>query len=304
MEPLPFIESKTSSRKWFVVITIVLCLAGVRVHGQTGFVSNENFVIYCTSSRIPRDKNNDELYQKILQENQERAEKIMIMAERYKKEFSEEIFDQTIPYGKGTCRIDVEITSEKKHRAYFYPKTTSKHHYSNIEIKTSEQRLFESTLAHEIVHLVIDHKLGTDFIPRWLDEGIASIQDGDKTRIGRRIQIMDYAQTDNWPSLEEVMKVKKVTSDMHEFYTMAFYFTQYLSSITPKNSLNLVEFGQKTKIAKDKKDLDEAAKKYYKMSFDELEAQWHAWVRQKYGIRMPIKQNKLPMIKRVNPLVR
>jgi len=259
--------------QWIFYIVMLLVLPTVSHAG--GFASSDNFVVYAPT--------------------QELADTILKNAEKYRNTIAIKWLGKPLPCGEGACMISVNL-SKNEDSGFTWPKDHPLKRYHQITMTSSEKNLTGPTLAHEITHAVLNTKFPSnaeDELSSWAHEGLATMQDGQKLQEIRRMRMITWAKDNTWPDLKKDLIFTDAVSsgNMGAFYTIANSFTKFLISKHPDSLDTFFAFAIKDMTTKS--ELDAAAKKYYGVSFDKLEAQWHAWVMEEYGIKP--KTNPTPI---------
>jgi len=150
---------------------------------------------------------------------------------------------------------------------------------SRVVVKAIGPQRIGRLVAHELTHVVLQHKLDQTGAPapRWLHEGLAQYATGDLPS-GRRQVLSQAAAADKLLTLEEVEKafggpVAKVNLAYAQSYTLV----GYLAQLNPGEGLGrfLDELGEVS-------DVDRALVRAYHKPAGQLEEEWLGHVRRAY----------------------
>src|SRR5215216_909787 len=86
-----------------------------------------------------------------------------------------------------------------------------------------QRRILETTLRHELVHVLID-AIGGGQTPRWLTEGMAVYVAGE----GRLIESEQQVNSLSPPTVEQALASAKSTADMRNAYAAAYNLVKQL----------------------------------------------------------------------------
>ena len=129
-----------------------------------GFVHNENFVVF-TESGLSR------------QVTQDFAQSVLVKAEEYRKQISQEWFGEQLPRGIGRTTINVSF-SDDRDAGLTWAVDHPDRKLHTIYLYTTAEQAVGSTLAHEVAHAVLATRFPHPHrLPAWVEEGIASQYD-------------------------------------------------------------------------------------------------------------------------------
>ena len=86
-----------------------------------------------------------------------------------------------------------------------------------------ERRILETTLRHELVHVLID-SIGGGQTPRWLTEGMAIYVAGE----GRLMENQPQMNSMSPPTVEQALALAKSATDMRNAYAAAYNLVKQL----------------------------------------------------------------------------
>lgn len=129
------------------------------------------------------------------------------------------------------------------------------------------------TLKHELCHLLLHHHIGTDNLPKWLDEGIAQwVSDGMSELIMDKKRVLDEAVlTGNYLPLNALTyrfprDRRSVSLAYEESKSLVMYMEKEFGENEIISLLNDLKTGD---------EIDSAIRKNFSISLDELEKTWH-----------------------------
>jgi hypothetical protein len=203
------------------------------------------------------------------------AEEVLARAEQLRGELAREWLDAELPPGVGRTIINVRI-SETENRAFTWPIDCPQRKFHKVWLTGSEERL-PALMGHEIVHVVLRTRYG-DRLPKFFEEGIASLEDDARRAETRRGILRWYADTGQWPRLAAALGAEAISPDDQSAYTLAASVTEYLLARGDKQTLLAFALdGKET-------GFDRALREHYGIgSVDELETAWRAWAKRRPG---------------------
>ena len=142
-----------------------------------------------------------------------------------------------------------------------------------VHFNTSNPQFLTATLPHELVHIVMPHRLGKHDLPKWLDEGLATAEEPlYKQRYFQRV-VLDAAQTGDLFPLEELFRMKEYPKEhrIALFYAQSNRVVHYLrQQLTEEGMLDLA-------LALATQNSDEAVRKGTR--FSSVKSLGVAWLR-------------------------
>jgi hypothetical protein len=193
-------------------------------------------------------------------------------AELYRRQAALEWLGKALPHGRGPTMITVMI-SDTEVDGLTWPVDSPERKFHQIWTTTSPQHVTGEVLHHEVVHTVLDTFTGTDFLPAWASEGIASQVDEPRSKEIRRGIALGWAARGDWPPLSGLFQSRKIAHNDDRTYAAAASVTEFLATLRGKPEV--VRFAQMGQRA----GWDQAARACYgARDVAELEAMWHDWV--------------------------
>jgi hypothetical protein len=183
-----------------------LCLAAIA--NAAGFVHNDNFLIFTESSISPKVA-------------QDFANSLMTRAEAYRKQIAEDWLGRPLPAGIGRATINLRFSeSEDTGLTWAIDHPSRKTH--TVYLVTSADKALGTTLAHEMVHVVLATRFPHPHrLPAWLEEGIASQYDDENRKRLRADKASWWVETEVWPNVENVLSAHNIQADDREAYAVS-----------------------------------------------------------------------------------
>jgi hypothetical protein len=242
-----------------ILIALVL-VAPVSRLDAAGFAISDNFTVFTPT--WPSH-----------QQAQAYAEQVLRNAEAWRGDIARDWLGEELPPSVGQTTINVSFTEERD-AGLTWIKDDPRRRYHTIYLSTTPDRALGSTLAHELVHVVLATRYPPpNRLPAWIEEGIAGTYDDDDRQTVRRRSIAWFARTGNWPEIETVMNSQSIAATQKELYAVASSLVEFL--LTRGDRSTLLEFGQYANTA----GWDAALSRYYQIaSVPELQAEWRRWI--------------------------
>lgn len=206
------------------------------------------------------------------QQAQQYAEQVLKNAEAWRSEIARDWLGEELPPSIGQTTINVTFTEERD-AGLTWIKDDPRRRYHTIYLSTTPDRALGSTLAHELVHVVLATRYpGPNRLAAWIEEGIAGTYDDDARQAARRQQLTWFARTGNWPELDAILNCRTISGNQKDVYAVASSLTEFL--LTRGDRATLLEFGQEA----NRVGWDAALRKYYQFaSVSDLQTAWQQW---------------------------
>ena len=240
-------------------ITVVTNLPGA------GFVSEQNFVVV-----VPPEPTQ--------QSAQEFASKLSQRAERYRRQIATAWLGAPIPGGLGRTVIHIEFT-DGDDVGLTWAKDDPQRAFHNVYLKTTRDRAMSTTLAHELVHVVLATQYPSpNRLAPWIEEGIASQYDDVERTSAREQMLRWFARSGNWPDVPAVLASRSISTNDRESYTVAAALTEML--VQQEGRLKFVNFGRDAR----KLGWDRALRQHYRINgTGQLIEQWRQSINARHG---------------------
>lgn len=235
---------------WVRIISVSAAFLTLVPGARAEIVSTENFIVVAPDALI--------------------AAEVLKEAEFFRKRIALAYLGEELPAGAGRTVISVEL-SDTEDRASFWPVDHSRRTHHRLWLTTSRQTAAGSKLAHEITHLVLEVRYG-NLLPKWADEGFASMQDGrERTAIRERI-VRETTFVQRWPITRVLSLTGRMSAHDQDAYAASTSFTEFL--MTRGDAARTLEFA----VQGMQHGWERAAHAHYGMSLAELGAAWQKWL--------------------------
>jgi hypothetical protein len=225
-------------------------LAGTSATNAAGFVHDENFTVLAADRSL--------------------AAEVLAGANRYRKQVASEWLRLELPPSVGETVIHVTLC-DREDRGLTWAIDSPNRSLHKIWLTTSRDRAVGSTLQHEIAHIVLATR-HPQRLPAWVEEGVAGSYDEDDRLLVRRQLLEWFAQTGNWPSLDQVFQKPQIVNTDKVSYTLATSVTEFL--VSRADQPTFVEFA----VAGQQEGWDRALQQFYQIeSVADLESAWRTW---------------------------
>ena len=244
------------------ILCILILFAPAARLDAAGFAMSDNFTVFTPA--WPSQA-----------EAQQYAKTVLNNAESWRSEIARDWLGEELPPSAGKTTVNVSFNEERDAGLTWIPDDPRRRDRT-LYLATTPDRALGSTLAHEMVHVVLATRFpAPNRLPAWLEEGIASSYDDDARQESRRQNIAWFVRTGNWPDIEPVMNCRSISARDKDKYAIAASLTQFL--LARGDRPTLLEFGQFA----NKAGWDAALSKYYRIdSVPGLQRDWQQWVRQ------------------------
>ena len=138
----------------------------------------------------------------------------------------------------------------------------------------------ESTLKHELCHILLHHNIESERLPRWLDEGVCQWASGGIAELMASDEDRVIAKASMSERLIKIGELERFPLDERSLilaYQESKSIVEYIVSEFGKQSiLNVLEY------LKEGYSVEDSIQKSLSISTSELEMKWHANLRRKY----------------------
>lgn len=200
------------------------------------------------------------------------ARKVSDRAESLRKEIALSWLGREIAEGKEFTHINVILSDEADTGLTLLAGPGRALPGNNrIQLETTRDRALGSTLAHEIVHVVLASRFPQG-MPAFASEGIASLYDDEERVSVRRQLLSEFARTNRWPSLESLLRAQSIDPANGTGYATAASLTAFFLAQSDRvRFLAFVEDGSQS-------GWDRALAQHYRIaSVGELQQRWQLW---------------------------
>ncbi len=230
-----------------------------------GMAHNDNFIVLTKSTGVSESA--DVLVNEVLQQ-----------AERFRQEISQEWLGEELPPGVGAAVISVRISAEKD-EGLTWAKGRAGGKYHNVYLVTQRDLAVGSTLAHEMVHVVLNTEFADpNRLAMWVEEGIASRYDDDERKIKRAKILRWFARTGNWPQLQTVLDAEQIHTSDQQSYAVAASLAEFF--VARGGKTKFVEFAA----AAGREGWESALSRFYEIGgIAELQHSWEQWESRRFA---------------------
>ena len=197
---------------------------------KSGYAKSDNFTVLTPKQATAQEAN---AY----------ATDVMRTAELLRSEIAREWLGHELAPNQGRTIVTVSFELDRD-SGLTWAIDDPRRKYHALYLSTSPELAMGSTLAHEMVHVV----LATQFphpkrLPAWLEEGIASQYDDHARQHERQRLITNFIRTRRWPPIAAVLNAKTVPANDTKAYTVAASLTALLLA-RDGDKQKLLAFGQ------------------------------------------------------------
>lgn len=147
----------------------------------------------------------------------------------------------------------------------------------HMSIQGTEQRILDSVLPHEVSHMIFASYFRRP-LPRWADEGAATLVEHESERL-RQTRLLDQViRTSKRIPLQQLLHIKEYPKDMQdvltlyaEGYSLADYLVQQKGENGKAIYLKFLDDAHRH-------GWDAAFQQHYETSVAEVEVKWTGWV--------------------------
>lgn len=210
--------------------------------------------------------------------DEETARKVAECAEFWRKDLAVQWLGETLPNWSRPCPIRVKVGRIGAGGATTFTFDHGEVFGWNMEVQGSLERILDSVIPHEVNHTIF----ATYFrrpVPRWADEGAATLFEHESER-KRQVMLLDEVlHTSRRIPLNQLLQIKEYPADMRDVLTLyaeGYALAEFLVGIKGDQGRQVF-----LKFLKDAPQLgwDQAIKKHYGFSgVDTLERDWKGWV--------------------------
>jgi hypothetical protein len=230
--------------------------------GAAGFAMSDNFTVFTPTCPNPAD-------------TEAFAREVLHSAEAWRKDIARHWLGEELPPSVGQTTVNVAFSTERD-AGVTWVKDDPQRQFHTLYMTTSPDRAVGSTLAHEMVHVVLATRYPHPHrLPAWLEEGIASRYDDEDRQAARRQIIAWMEKTNHWPALVTMLQRTTIPDNDKQTYAVASSLTDYL--LTRADQRTLLDFGDQART----EGWDTALNRFYHIrNVAALQAAWQRWASQ------------------------
>ena len=201
------------------------------------------------------------------------ARKVLDRAEALRKDIAIQWLGREIPEGKEFTHIGVTLSDAvDSGLTLLAGPGRSLPGNNRIRLVTTRERALGSTLAHEIVHVVLASRFPQG-MPAFASEGIASLYDDEDRRTIQRRLVNDFLRSNRWPQVETLLQARSIDPNNGTGYATASSLTEFfLAHGDRARFLACVQDAHQS-------GWDHAINKHYRIGdIRDLQQRWQSWV--------------------------
>ncbi len=203
------------------------------------------------------------------------AEKVALTAERCREELSLEWLGYTLPNWSKPCQVRVRVGQIGAGGATTFSFGGGEVFGWDMTVQGSLERILDSVIPHEVSHTIFACHFRRP-LPRWADEGAATIAEEDSERRRQQKLAEEVMPSKRRIPLRELLSITEYPKNMQHVLTL--YAEGYLLAEF------LVQKGGKSRFLAFMQDAHESGwdaslrKHYEEESVEALESKWSQWV--------------------------
>lgn len=203
------------------------------------------------------------------------AQQVARAAELYRRDLAIEWVGREMPNWDQPCPIKVKVGSMGAGGSTTFSFDRGEVHGWNMVVEGSEERILDSVLPHEINHTIFACYFRRP-LPRWADEGAASLIEHSSERLRLQKIHSEVMGTQRKITLQQLLSIKEYPKDMRQvlaLYAEGHSLADFL--IQRKDKKTYLAFLQSAH----ERGWPAAIKKHYGYkTVGELEQRWDRWV--------------------------
>jgi hypothetical protein len=203
------------------------------------------------------------------------AEEVGKAAEFYREELAVTWLGKKLPKWYRPCPISVRVGQIGAGGATSFQFDRGEVFGWKMNVQGTEQRILDSVIPHEVSHTIFASYFRRP-LPRWADEGAATIIEHESERMRQMQTLKQVTNNGTRYSLRQLLAIKEYPQDMQRvltLYAQGYSLSDYL--IQKKGRTNFLEFLE----AAHHHGWDNALRTHYKLkNIEQLEGKWDNWV--------------------------
>ncbi|MCC7423809.1 MAG: hypothetical protein IT428_26385 [Planctomycetaceae bacterium] len=203
------------------------------------------------------------------------AKQVGDLAEQYREQIAIEWTGEKLPRWYKPCPISVKVGQLGAGGATSFCFDRGHVFGWKMNIQGTEERILDSVLPHEVSHTIFACYFRRP-LPRWADEGAATLVEHESERMRQQMLLDQVIRTSKRIPLKQLLSMKEYPKEMQQVLTL------YAEGYSLANFL--VQQGGKTRYLNFLQDAhdrnwDEAIAKHYGLKNTEnLEKEWTGWI--------------------------
>lgn len=151
--------------------------------------------------------------------SQEIARKVANCAEFWRQELAMEWLGETLPNWYRPCPISVKVGQMGAGGSTTFTFENGEVFGWRMEVQGSLERILDSVIPHEVNHTIFASYFRRP-VPRWADEGAATLVEHESER-ARQVRLLEQViRTTRRIPLDELLKIREYPSDMQQVLTL------------------------------------------------------------------------------------
>jgi len=206
---------------------------------------------------------------------EELAKKVALKAEQCRDEIALDWLGHTLPRWYKPCQVRVKVGQIGAGGATTFAFDRGHVFGWNMNVQGTEERILDSVIPHEVSHTIFASHFRRP-LPRWADEGAATLVEHESERYRQKLMLAQVFKTSQRIPLKRLLAMKEYPSDMQSvltLYAQGYSLADYL-----------VQNGGKTRYLQfledaHHRDWTAAIQSFYGLKgIDDLETRWSGWV--------------------------
>ncbi len=203
------------------------------------------------------------------------ARKVALTAEHYRKELAIDWLGEELPDWKKRCPISVKVGQIGAGGATTFAFDRGQVFGWKMNVQGTAERILDSVIPHEVSHTIFASYFRRP-LPRWADEGAATLVEHSSERSRQTLLLRQVWKTRSRISLRELLAIKEYPKRMQDVLTL------YAEGYSLADFL--VQAGGKKRYLHFLEDAhrhgwDKAIRREYNLKgISELEGRWNKWV--------------------------
>jgi len=211
------------------------------------------------------------------------ARRFAVAAEKYRHDLAVEWLGRAMPNWSQPCYATIRVGPRlSPGGATTFAFDRGEVFGWRMTIQGSQQRLFDSVLPHEILHMVLASHFRRP-VPRWADEGAASSVEHASERNKHRRKLYEFLRTGRGIAFNRMFAMKRYPADIMPLYAQGHSLATFLLQRGgPRKYVTFLEDGLNSG------DWSGAIRRQYGIGgTGALQESWLAWVKQGSPMRSP-----------------
>jgi hypothetical protein len=203
------------------------------------------------------------------------AQKVGRAAEYYRDELAVQWLGKKLPQWYRPCPIRVKVGQIGAGGATSFSFDRGEVFGWNMRVQGSLERILDSVIPHEVSHTIFASHFRRP-LPRWADEGAATLIEHESERRRQRLVLKQVWNTGRRISMRRLLSIKEYPRDMQQvltLYAQGYSLADFLVQAGGKaNYLSFLDEAHRN-------GWDKALRRHYKLdSVESLEKRWTGWV--------------------------